>query len=176
MVTDAKNYCPVCGARLAERLPLPGTSLVILGALVVIVSMFVPWFRGTGFTVTFGQKYTLQWDAFSSHAFLAVCVLLATCAIVGLIVYARYRRPIDGRFREVGPALMGALIGIAALGALLAWLAMTNTPDEVALYKDPHSVAGGIVALGGFLVMACGVARLALSALIRRRATSVVSA
>ncbi len=174
-VTEAQNYCPVCGTRLAERMPIPGTSLVILGAVVVLISVFLAWFRATGFAGVLNQPYTLEWDAFSSHAFLAACLLVAMCANLAIIAYARYRRPIAGRYQDIGPLVLGGLAVITAAGILLAVLARTNIPDEVALYRDPHIVAGGYVALGGFLVMACGVARLAVSGSIGRRSRARVA-
>lgn len=174
-LTEAQNYCPVCGTRLAERIPIPGTSLVILGAVVVLISMFVAWFKATGFAGLLNQPYTLEWNALRSHAFLAAFMLLAMCANLAIIAYARFRRPIAGRYQDLGPFLLGGLAIITVVGALLAVLAMNKIPDEVALYRDPHSVAGGYVALGGFLVMACGVARLALSAVTRRGSRATVA-
>lgn len=134
-----------------------------------MASLFLPWFSGTDFTLDTSQPYTLHWDAFGSHAFLAVCDLLVVIALVGTLAIARYRRPIDGRPQELGRVLLIWLVGLASLGALFVLLAMSNVPDEVSLYKAPHVAAGGYVALAGFALIGCGVAGLTLSALTRRR-------
>ncbi len=148
--------------------------MAILGAVVVVISMFVPWFSGGDFNLS-GQRYTVTWDAFSSHAVLAVCQLVIAVAIVVTFVAVRFSRPSGGRPRELGPTLLAGLALGTALGALVAWRAMANIPDEVTLYKAPHSIAGGVVALAGFGVIACGVARLALSAFSRGRAEAPAS-
>lgn len=148
----------------------------MFGSLVIVVSLFLPWFGGTGFTLNTSQPYTLHWDAFNSHAFFAVCILLVLIAMAATLVRARYRRPIEGRPQELGRALLIYLAGLAALGALFVLLSITNIPTLVSLYKDPHAIAGGYIALAGIAFIGCGVAELTLATLTRRRRAVKVAA
>jgi hypothetical protein len=109
-----------------------GPLLVTLGALLLLVSLFLEWFTGD---VTAWQAFEV-WD-------LVLFVLALAAAVAGLGLATQEAELIDRRFL---PGIVGAVVVIVA--------AQIIDPPPAAAGQDPD--IGAWMALGGALVMCAG--------------------
>jgi len=143
--TEAARRVPVGRSPSAS-----GTRLAAVGALIVLASLFMPWYA-----VRLILFKSISESAIS--AFGAATAALALTAAAALYLISRAARG----YRPPRPLSVGAVLALAGVwSAMLVLVLIADRPDRILGLARVELRFGAFVALGGAVALAAGGLRL----------------